>query len=170
MIGKVEGTKYGYPTYDPVNEDYIGPRRPLSVMKVACEFMGLIYSRNQWVDTAALRFGDIYCPERLVKGAQVQASVFTDMILNAYLGRPTDITSSGDEMIDPIYAKDCAHAVVLACFAENLKHRIYNIGSGHGIIIREAAAVIKNVFSNAVINLARVSSHLLKGWMQTTVC
>jgi nucleoside-diphosphate-sugar epimerase len=151
VIGKVEGTKYGYPAFEPVNEDYIGPRRPLAVMKVACEFMGLIYSRNQWVDTAALRFGDIYCPERLVKGAQIQAGVFTDMILNAYLGRPTDITSSGDEVIDPIYVKDCAHAVVLACFAENLKHRIYNIGSGHGVIIREAAEIIKKVFPSAMI-------------------
>lgn len=152
VIGKVEGTKYGYPTFEPINEDHIDPRRAYSVMKVACEFMGQIYSRNKWVSTATLRFGDFYCPERLIKGTRRGADFFNDMILNAYLGQPTNYASSGEEMVDAIYVKDCAQAIVKACFAENIKYGVYNIGSGYRLTLKEAAGVIKRVFPGAVVN------------------
>jgi len=152
VVGKVDGTKYGSPIFEPINEDYISPRRPYSVMKVACEFMGLIYSRNRWVDCAALRFGDFYCPERLIKGTRRQADFFNDIILNASLGRPTKIKTGGDEMIDPIYVKDCAHATVLACFAASLQHRVYNIASGQRMTLKKAVEGIRSVFPNSVVD------------------
>jgi UDP-glucose 4-epimerase len=75
------------------------------------------------------------------------------MIENAMTGKPTRISRGGDERDDVIYVKDYANAVVLACFAQPVKHHIFNIGSGQGYSLHDFANAIKKIYPEAIFEI-----------------
>jgi nucleoside-diphosphate-sugar epimerase len=54
------------------------------------------------------------------------------------LGKPLRVTQDVDQPDDLMYVKDMANGVVLACFAENVEHRIFHLGVGEGITLRDS--------------------------------
>jgi len=76
------------------------------------------------------------------------------MIENAARGKPTRISHGGAQKDDMVYSKDAANAAVLACFADKPRHRIYHVGTGKGETLLDLAAVLKEFFPKAVIELA----------------
>ncbi len=121
--------KYGYPTYEPINEEY--PQQPIASVlvygtsKIAGELMGLNYAQNCGLEFVALRFGAPYGVGR--KARHGALAIHSKMIENAMLGKPTKIPRGGDEKDDMVYVKDIARGITLACFAQNLGHNIFNI-------------------------------------------
>ncbi|MFC1907436.1 NAD-dependent epimerase/dehydratase family protein, partial [Chloroflexota bacterium] len=123
--------EYGHPTYKPVDEDY--PLGPITMMvygatKIASEHMGISYSKDYGLEFIALRCGGIYGVGKSARHGPI--AIYGNMIENAMVGKPTKLPVGGDAKDDIIYVKDYANAIVLACFAKDVKHHVFNIGSG----------------------------------------
>jgi len=147
--------EYGYPTYKPIDENYpTYPRGFVTVYgaaKIASELMGINYSDDYGLQFIALRFATIYGVGKSVRHGSI--AIHSMMIENAMAGRPTVIAVGGDEKDDMLYVKDCANAIVLACFAKNVKSHIFNIGSGKGYTLHDLASSIKKVYPQAIFDI-----------------
>jgi len=147
--------EYGYPTYKLVDEDY--PKYATSgfgvygAAKVASELMCLQYHQSFGLDYIALRFSEIYAIGKQVRHGPI--AIYNKMIENAMLGKPIIIPRGGDEKADMVYVKDVANSIVLACFAQNLKHRVFNIGTGKGFKLEDLANAIKEIYPEAVFEI-----------------
>jgi len=145
--------EYGYPSYKPVNEDY--PKYPASTVygtaKLASELMCFQYHQNYGLDFAALRFSEIYGIGKKARHGPI--AIYNEMIENAMLGKPTIIPRGGDEKADMVYVKDVANSIVLACFARNLKHHVFNIGTGKAYKLEDFASAIKKIYPEAVFKI-----------------
>ena len=148
--------EYGYPTYKPVNEEYL--KYPTSRLhgvydtaKLASELMCMQYHQNYGLDFVAVRFGRIYGIGK--KARHGYYVILETMIANAMLGKPTVIPSGGDEKSDLVYVKDVANGIVLACFAQNLKHRAFNIASGKGHKLEDIANALKKIYPEATFDI-----------------
>ena len=119
--------EYAYPEYRPLQESYPSyPEGPIVVYgasKIASELMGAVYDADFGVEFVALRFATIYSIGKSPRHGSI--AIHTRMIENAMVGSPTVVPTGGDEKDDMIYVKDCANALVLACLAKNVKHRVF---------------------------------------------
>lgn len=145
--------EYGYPTYRPVNEDYpkYPPFRVYGASKVASELMGFQYQQNYGLEFVTLRFSEIYAIGKKARHGPI--AIYSQMIENAMLGKPTVIPRGGDEKVDMVYVKDAANSIVLACFASKLTHHEFNIGTGQGYRLEDVANAIKKLYPKAVFDI-----------------
>jgi UDP-glucose 4-epimerase len=143
---------HSYPTYKPVDETYgaypAAPTTVYGIAKVASELMGNTYSEQYGFEFVALRFAQVFGPGK--SGGQ---TVLAQIIENAMSGYPTVIPQGSDEKDDMTYIKDVANAVVLACFAKNVQHRLFHIGTGKGYSYADFAQSIRKVYPSAVIDI-----------------
>lgn len=138
-MGAITG-EYGHPTYKPVKEDH--PTMPVlvyDITKLASEHMGFNYARTYDLDFVALRFSSTYGPGRLTRWGHPTGGI----IENVMLGKPVTMLQGGDEKNDRIYNKDVAQGLVKACFGQNLKHRLFHLGTGKGVTLRDFAEAAK---------------------------
>ena len=149
--GPISG-EHAHPTYRPVTEDH--PTRPNNVYgatKLLGEHMGVNYVRNYGLDFVALRFGSTYGPGKL--GRHGIVGLQSRVIEAAMAGQETRIRQGGEQVDDMVYNADTAHAVVLACFAQGLEHRVFNIATGTGCTLLDLARAVKKLFPQAVIEV-----------------
>lgn len=147
--------EYGYPNYKAVDESYPtypqGPTAVYGASKIDSELMGIVYAEDFGMEFIALRFATIYAPGKSARHGTI--AIHTKMIENAILGKPTKIPYGGDEKDDMMYIKDVANAIVLACFAKNVEHHIFNIGTGKCYTLHDLANSIKKVFPQAIFDI-----------------
>lgn len=151
VYGPIRG-EYAHPTYRPVTEDH--PTLPNSVYgatKLMGEHMGLNYVRNYGLDFVALRFGSTYGPGKL--GRHGIVGIHSAVIEAAMAGQETRIPQGEEQVDDMVYNADTAHAIVLACFAQDLEHRVFNIATGTGCTMLDLARAVKKLFPQAVIEV-----------------
>jgi nucleoside-diphosphate-sugar epimerase len=74
------------------------------------------------------------------------------------LGRPLKVAQDVDQKNDMIYTKDMANAIVLACFGENLEHRIFHIGTGKGKTYRHLIESVNKIFGGVPIEIVPASA------------
>ncbi len=144
--------EYGYPTYKPVEEDY--PQVPRSVYgttKLFGEHIGLDYNRIYGVDFIIQRYAWIYGPGKQARHGAL--ALHSKIIESAMLGKPLKIPQGGDELVDSIYCRDVANSIIQACFAENLEHRIFNIGTGKGENFRHLIEILDKIFGGVHIEI-----------------
>ena len=145
--------EYGYPTYKPVDEDY--PKYPTTMVygatKVASELMCFQYKQNYGLDFVILRFCEVCAIGKKARHGPI--AIYSTMIENAMLGKPTVIPRGGDEKADIVYVKDVANSIVLACFAQDLKHNVFNIGAGKGYILGDIVNAIKKIYPDASFDI-----------------
>jgi len=143
---------YGHPTYAPLPEE--GPKNPVrvyDVTKLAGEQMGLNYATTFGLDLVILRFASTFGPGKLVRHGPV--SWHSRLVENAMAGSPGRLPQGGDQPDDMIYHRDIAHAIVLACYATGLEHRVFNIGRGEASTMRQFADAIRRVIPGAVLEV-----------------
>lgn len=144
--------EYGHPTYKPLDEDY--PKAchfVYATTKLFTENAGLDYNRVYGLDVITLRFSSPYGI-----GRQVRHGVFaitSRIIESAMLGQPLNIRQGAEQQDDLIYHRDVSHSIVLACFAENLEHRIFNVGSGKGETLLHMIDILKTIFGDVPITI-----------------
>jgi len=143
---------YGHPTYQPLPED--GPKNPVrvyDVTKLAGEHMGLNYAATFGLDVVILRFASTFGPGKLARHGPV--SWHSRLVEHAMAGQPARLPLVGDQPDDMIYHRDIARAIVLACHATGLEHRIFNVGRGAPSTMREFAEAIRRVIPAAVVDV-----------------
>jgi UDP-glucose 4-epimerase len=160
--GEVTAPEHRHPVYQPIREDH--PSRPVlvyDVCKVAAEGMGRNYRRDFGIEFAALRFGTIFGPGKLVRHGKV--SILSQIVENAVAGVPTVIPSGGDQHDDMVYVEDVATGIVRAVLADRLSHDTYNVASGRGSTLHDFAAAVREVFPEAVIDIGPGLDYLQMG-------
>jgi nucleoside-diphosphate-sugar epimerase len=162
------------PTKTPHEEDFVmrcisqRPTNVYAITKLTSEYLGLSYHELQGVDFAALRISGLFGPwKRTPTG--VPSRVVDLFVRNAVLGKRVIVddpllTFSG--VVDFIYSKDAAKACVLACFAPELKARVYNISWGRPYSFQDVIDTTKKVFPEMEVEVKEISKG---GWGGTPV-
>jgi len=130
VYGPVTG-EYGAPTWKPMSEDL--PARPKRIYDSA-KFMGenvcTYYNDNLGIETVSLRFASTYGPGKTARHGPM--AVMSHIVENN---------------------KDSALGIYLATVADKVKSRLYNIGTGVGVTLRDFERVIKKHIPNAQMEI-----------------
>ena len=132
---------YGKPDYLPVDEGH--PIRPVDVNginKWAGEWYHLLYNKIYGIRTSALRLTNTYGPRMRVKDArQTFLGIWVRRLIE---GKPIQVFGDGRQLRDFNYVDDCVEALLLAGASEAANGRIFNLGSGEVISLRELAELL----------------------------
>ncbi len=142
---------YGAPTYKLVTEDH--PKEPKRIYDSA-KLMGehaTLYWATLGLDVVVLRFATTYGPGKTARHGNM--GVTSQIVEQPANGQPFRIANGGDEKDDFIYNKDSALGIYLAVTAKNPASRIYNIGTGTGVTLKDVAAILRRHLPNAVIEI-----------------
>lgn len=139
--------EHAHPFYKPIDEDYPKdePLNMYGVTKLFGEQVGYQFYKDFGTDFVALRFSTIYGPGRLLKNPDSPMVIPCKMIESAMLRKAFKHPKGRDQKDDYVYLKDVSQGVISACFAKNLIHRVFNIGSGVGSTLSDFAEAIKTV-------------------------
>jgi UDP-glucose 4-epimerase len=142
---------YGAPTYKPITEDL--PKAPKRIYDSA-KLMGenaTLYWGTLGLDVVVLRFATTYGPGKTTRHGNM--GVTSQIIERPASGQPFHLAQGGDEKDDFIYNKDSALGIYLAATAKNLTSRVFNIGTGVGVTLKDVAAILRRHLPNAVIDV-----------------
>ena len=160
--GEIREPENRHPVYRPITED--APCNPVlvyDVCKVAAEGIGNNYRRDHGIEFAALRFGTIFGPGKLIRHGKV--SILSQILENAMAGVPTIVDRGGDQQDDMLYVEDVAEGVVGATLADRLDHTVYNIGSGRGSTLHDFASAVRESMPDATIEIGPGLDYLQMG-------
>lgn len=143
---------YGHPQYRPLPETApANPDRIYELTKYAGELVGRNYEKNYGIEFVTLRFSSTYGPGKLARHGPL--AIHSKILENAMCGAPTVISQGGEQKDDMVYVKDVANSIACALFAKDPKSRIYNIGLGRGVTMRDYADAVKRHFPDARIEI-----------------
>ena len=131
-----------------IPEEY--PLNPVTIYgatKVACEHFGVNYAKNYGIDFISLRLSYVWGP-----GRQRGVDKLATIVENPIRGLAAKV-SGGSQKYEPIYIKDVIKAIILACFAPKIEHKIFNIGSEEMITLQEVADRVKECIPDAEIEI-----------------
>jgi UDP-glucose 4-epimerase len=116
---------------------------PYSVSKVSGEKMCKMYSELFGLDTAILRYFNVYGEREPTKGQY--APVIGKFLRQVALGEPMTIVGDGEQRRDFTYIKDVVDANILCMKCEGeLGGEMFNIGTGKNYSINEIANLISS--------------------------
>jgi UDP-glucose 4-epimerase len=119
------GTVYGEQEYFPADEQHpLNPCSPYGVAKLANEKYLYYYSNVHKIESAILRYANIYGPRQNPYGEAGVVAIFINKMLK---GKSPVINGDGMNTRDYVYVEDVVRANVLA-LEENFSG-IYNIGT-----------------------------------------
>ena len=126
-------------------EAQVNPVTVYGAGKLLCEKMGQAYAQNYNLAFIALRVTAVYGFTDLARRG-VEHPTFSDharrLIELPLAGQPVVVETGGRQPCDFVYVKDVAQAIASACVAENLKHDVFNIGSGEVRTLRDFSDII----------------------------
>ena len=114
------------------------PKSPYAITKLDGEYYLEMFRNEGLIETASLRFFNVFGPRQDPKGAYAAAvPIFIEKTLN---GKPITIFGDGLQTRDFIYVKDIVGALVFA--AENSLSGTFNAGYGNQFTILDLAMEI----------------------------
>ena len=134
--------EYGVVEQLPVHED--APLRPLvpyGLNKAQCEGYLDLYARLYGIRYAVARLSNPYGPWSAP--AAREYNVFNQMIAAAARGETITVYGTGEQLRDYIFVEDVVDALI--AIAECEENLVVNVGSGRGVLFREAAETIVRV-------------------------
>ena len=123
--------------------DETAPDQPITaygLSKLTAENYLKLYCGEGWARGTSLRLASVYGPNRGAPSSR--RGVLNAVILRAMNGDPVFVYGSGDYVRDYIYIDDVVAAFLLAGRdGEGLNGRHFVIGSGQGIVLKDAFAL-----------------------------
>ena len=137
------------PNYETYPKD---PESPYAIAKLSTEYYLAYYGRVHSMDSAALRFGNVYGPRQDPHGEAGVVAIFCGRILS---NRPLTMFGDGRQTRDYVYVGDVARAVYLAATEPlpakgRLDERAFNVGTGQGTSVIEIARLLQEVAGTTV--------------------
>ena len=152
--GAIYGDLATPPTTETTPKD---PDSPYGVAKLAVEkYMGY-YSRIHGLETASVRFSNVYGPRQDPHGEAGVVAIFCGRILG---GRPLTVFGDGRQTRDYVYVGDVAEAVFRAATVAlpargDVDARAFNIGTGIATsVVDLASTLMRAVDATAPIEFA----------------
>ncbi len=132
---------YGDVEEFPVREDSVcTPLSPYGINKLGVEFWLGYHSKIHGIDTAPLRFFNVYGPRQDPSSPYSGViSIFSD---RCHAGRDVLIFGDGKQTRDFVFVGDVSRAIVLACFAKGGDGSPANIGTGVETSVNELAELV----------------------------
>jgi UDP-glucose 4-epimerase len=160
IFASTGGALYGDAACLPTAETApTNPDAPYGVAKLSAELYMGYYARTWALDTAVLRFGNVYGPRQDPHGDAGVIAIFCGRLA---VGKPLTIYGSGEQTRDYVFVSDVAEAFFIAAThalpaAGGVDARAFNIGTGVETsvldvahILARAAGVIESIqFVNA---------------------
>lgn len=146
---------------DPPNVENFAkdPESPYGIAKLSAEYYLAYYARVHGMDTAVVRFANVYGPRQDPHGEAGVVAIFCGRILD---GRPLTVFGDGSQTRDYVFVGDVAEGTFLAAThslprPERLDARAFNIGTGVETSVTELARVLRRVAKSdvAVENLPK---------------
>ena len=135
---------YGRPEYLPVDEQH--PIRPVDVNgvnKLAGEGYHLLYNNVYGIRACVLRLTNTYGPGMRVKDArQTFLGIWVRRLLE---GKPIQVFGDGLQLRDFNYVDDCVDALLCSAASDAADGRVFNLGSGEVINLRDLAALLTSL-------------------------
>jgi len=110
------------------------PRSPYAITKLDGEYYCDIYRREGWLQTACLRFFNVFGPRQDPNSAY--AAAVPIFLHRARTNQPITIYGDGGQTRDFIYVKDIVGALAFVAEADDV-HGIFNTGYGNAMTILE---------------------------------
>ncbi len=127
---------YGSPERMPVSEHTKpDPLSEYAASKLAAEHSAKIFSREQGIETAILRFFNVYGPDQ--DPASSYAGVITKFMQCAKTKTQPVIYGDGKQTRDFVYVEDVVDAIITATTKKIEQGIVLNIGSGTAVSINE---------------------------------
>jgi UDP-glucose 4-epimerase len=136
------GALYGEFVQPPNQEEFSkDPEAPYGIAKLSVEYYLAYYGRVHGVESAVIRFGNVYGPRQDPHGEAGVVAIFCGRILS---GRPLTVFGDGRQTRDYVYVGDVAASAYLAATtklprAERLDARAFNVGTGVGTSVVDLA-------------------------------
>jgi UDP-glucose 4-epimerase len=92
------------------------------------------FRRTSGLDVVTLRYGNVYGPRQDPTGDAGVVAIFCERLIT---GRTPIVFGDGTQTRDFVYVGDVAAANLAAADAAVLPHRVYNVGTGTEVSIRE---------------------------------
>lgn len=147
--GAVYGDFNTPPNFETFAKD---PESPYAIAKLSTEYYLAYYGRVHNMESAALRFGNVYGPRQDPHGEAGVVAIFCGRILD---NRSLTIFGDGRQTRDYVYVGDVARAVFLAATVPlpekgKLDARAFNIGTGEGTSVLEIARLLQETAASNV--------------------
>ncbi|HEY1536706.1 MAG TPA: NAD-dependent epimerase/dehydratase family protein [Polyangiaceae bacterium] len=122
------------------------PISPYAISKLAFEQLLDVYRTHHQLDSAVLRYANVYGPRQDPHGEAGVVAIFFDRALIGETLRINALRSEGDSgcVRDYVYVADVARAN-LAALAGRLPDRVTNVGTGVPVTTQELAAQISRI-------------------------
>ncbi len=127
----VYGDEPPRPTVETVTPQ---PKSPYAVTKLDGEYYCEIFAREGWLETASLRFFNVFGPGQNPAGAY--AAAVSGFVQRAVRGEQLTIYGDGEQSRDFIYVKDAVSALVFAAESGRVRG-VFNCGYGRETTINE---------------------------------
>ena len=122
------------------------PISPYAISKLSFEQLLDVYRTHHGLDSAVLRYGNVYGPRQDPHGEAGVVAIFFDRTLIGETLRINAMRSEGDPgcVRDYVYVGDVARAN-LAALSNRLPDRVTNVGTGVPVTTRELAQQISSI-------------------------
>jgi UDP-glucose 4-epimerase len=145
VFSSTGGALYGDFVEPPNVEDYSkDPESPYGIAKLGAEYYLAYFARLHGLDTAVVRYANVYGPRQDPHGEAGVVSIFCGRILD---GRPLTVYGDGRQTRDYVYVGDVAEATFLAATRplpapERLDVRAFNVGTGVETSVKRLAEAL----------------------------
>ena len=153
VFSSTGGALYGDFVEPPNVENYSkDPESPYGIAKLSAEYYLAYYGRVHGMDTAAVRFANVYGPRQDPHGEAGVVAIFCNRILD---GRALTVFGDGSQTRDYVFVGDVAEATVKAATSslprpEKLDARGFNVGTGIETSVTELTRVLRRVARSEV--------------------
>jgi UDP-glucose 4-epimerase len=127
------------PTVPKIETMLPEPKSPYAITKLDGEYYLEMFRREGKLDTASLRFFNVFGPRQDPKSAY--AAAVPIFMQKAFACEDITIFGDGEQTRDFIYVKDIVAALVHAATSPNL-HGTYNVGYGDSMTVNDLATRI----------------------------
>jgi UDP-glucose 4-epimerase len=145
VFSSTGGAVYGDAAIPPASETTPKePDSPYAIAKLSVEYYLSYYARIHGLDTASVRFGNVYGPRQDPHGEAGVVAIFCGRILD---GRALLVFGDGTQTRDYVHVSDVAASVFAAATANitpalRVDERAFNIGTGVGTSVLDLAGTL----------------------------
>jgi len=147
---------YGLKNTGPLHEDMPADcLNSYSLSKWNAEQACKMYSSMYGVDTACLRYFNVYGPRQPKKGPYAPVIGIFNRLKNE--GKPLTVVGDGEQTRDYIHVDDVVDANILACnYTSNICGEVFNVGTGKNYSVNWIANKIEKDLSKIIYIPSRI--------------
>jgi UDP-glucose 4-epimerase len=133
---------YGRAQQLPVGEEHpLAPRSFYAANKLCCEHYHRAFAGTGALTFTICRISNAFGPDP--EFARKDHGVINTFVERALAGQPLRLFGDGSQLRDYIYIDDLVEALLLCANHPGARNEIFNVGSGEGVRLRDAAEEIR---------------------------